>query len=511
VTSSRRVVFLGAGHAHLYGLKRAAAFARRGHQAVVVAPEAFWYSGLATGVLGGLYPPALDRVDVQALVENRGGRFIADRAVAIDAAARTVHLERSPPLAYDVLSVTLGSRPPPIPADPGAPPCYAVKPVRRLAELRADLEARFARAPDRPVRVAVAGGGATACEVAANVAALAAARGGRAEVTVLAAGPVLRQLPDRAARRVVRALEARGVAVRTPARVARLAAAAAVLDDGAAVACDLAVNATGLVPHPLLRTAGLPMTAEGALTVDRHLRSVGDPAVHGAGDCIALAGRPLPRVGVYAIRQAPVLYRNLLAALDGTAPARFTPQARYLWILNLGDGTGLAARGRLWWHGRVAFRLKDRIDRRFLREYRRAAESHRSTAAGHRALLRPEPATRDGHAMTEDEKKEIRDEFRRSVNMSPKELEDWLATEESRSVGWTREGEEEAVGHQSGRRIVTIKRTRQDDLADEDYAHMRKVIGYVHRHAAQRPEGEVTDTRWRYSLMNWGHDPLKEG
>lgn len=373
----RRVVFLGAGHAHLYGLKRAAAFARRGHEAVVVAPEAFWYSGLATGVLGGLYPPALDRVDVQALVERGGGRFVADRATAIDAAARTVHLERSPPLAYDVLSVTLGSRPPPIPADPGAPPCYAVKPVRRLAELRADLEARFARDPQRPVRVTVAGGGATACEVAANVAALAAARGGRVAVTVLAAGPVLRQLPERAARRVLRALEARGVAFRTPARVVRLSAAGAVPADGAAEPCDLFVNATGLLPHPLLRDSGLPVTEDGALTVDRHLRSVGDPAVHGAGDCIAPAGRALPRIGVYAIRQAPVLYRNLLAALDGDAPARFRPQARYLWILNLGDGTGLAARGRLWWHGRLAFRLKDRIDRRFLREYQRAAESHR--------------------------------------------------------------------------------------------------------------------------------------
>ena len=111
--------------------------------------------------------------------------------------------------------------------------------------------------------------------------------------------------------------------------------------------------------------------------------------------------------------------------------------------------------------------------------------------------------------MTEQEQKDIRDEFRRAVNMAPKELETWLETEESRSVGWTREGEDEAVGHKSGRRIVEIKRKRQAELTEDDYAHMRKVIGYVHRHTAQRPGGDVTDTRWRYSLMNWGHDPLK--
>ena len=111
--------------------------------------------------------------------------------------------------------------------------------------------------------------------------------------------------------------------------------------------------------------------------------------------------------------------------------------------------------------------------------------------------------------MDDDEKKHIRDDFRDAVNMSPSELEDWLGTEESGQVGWTREGESEAVGHKSGRRIVELKRKRAADLTDGDYAHRRKVIGYVHRHAAQRPSGDVRETRWRYSLMNWGHDPLK--
>ena len=99
--------------------------------------------------------------------------------------------------------------------------------------------------------------------------------------------------------------------------------------------------------------------------------------------------------------------------------------------------------------------------------------------------------------------------FHEAVNMTPAEMERWLGTEESRSVGWTHEGEHEAVGHEAGRRIVEIKRTRKADLADDDYAHMRKVVGYVHRHMAQRPDGDVTHTRWRHSLMNWGHDPLK--
>lgn len=107
-------------------------------------------------------------------------------------------------------------------------------------------------------------------------------------------------------------------------------------------------------------------------------------------------------------------------------------------------------------------------------------------------------------AHDDDERKTTRDEFRRAVNMTPKQMDEWLDTERSKEVGW---GEGETVGHKAGRRIVEIKHKKQDDLTDDDYAHMKKVIGYVHRHMAQQPSGDITDTRWRYSLMNWGHDP----
>lgn len=119
-------------------------------------------------------------------------------------------------------------------------------------------------------------------------------------------------------------------------------------------------------------------------------------------------------------------------------------------------------------------------------------------------------------------------DFRDAVNMTPGELERWLKTEESRSVGDTTGGGE-SVGHEMGRHIVDLLRTKAADRADADLddadlddadlddadlddtdrKRMRKVVGYVHRHLAQRPSGDVRDTRWRYSLMNWGHDPLK--
>lgn len=105
---------------------------------------------------------------------------------------------------------------------------------------------------------------------------------------------------------------------------------------------------------------------------------------------------------------------------------------------------------------------------------------------------------------------ETTQEFNRLVNMTPAELEKWLDTDESKEVGWTHEGETESVGHQSGKRIVAIKRKKKAELTDDDHAHMAKVVGYIHRHLAQGgPEEDKAHSRWRFSLMNWGHDPLK--
>ncbi len=106
------------------------------------------------------------------------------------------------------------------------------------------------------------------------------------------------------------------------------------------------------------------------------------------------------------------------------------------------------------------------------------------------------------------EQDEVLRTFHDAVNMAPSELERWLATDQSRSAGQHRGGGE-STGHASGRRIVSLLRTRKAELEADDRRHMRKVSGYVHRHLAQRPAGDVTETTWRYSLMNWGHDPTK--
>jgi Protein of unknown function (DUF3140) len=101
-------------------------------------------------------------------------------------------------------------------------------------------------------------------------------------------------------------------------------------------------------------------------------------------------------------------------------------------------------------------------------------------------------------------------EFREAVNMTAKELTAWLKTEESRSVGQKTSDASESTGHESGRNIVKLLGKSQAEYTGDDVHDMRRIVSYVHRHSAQRPAGDISETRWRYSLMNWGHDPLKK-
>ncbi|WP_375423312.1 DUF3140 domain-containing protein [uncultured Friedmanniella sp.] len=110
--------------------------------------------------------------------------------------------------------------------------------------------------------------------------------------------------------------------------------------------------------------------------------------------------------------------------------------------------------------------------------------------------------------MSEHDDQQTYEDFQDAVTMTRKQLTDWLETDEAKGAGQKKNGDAESTGHESGRHILDILDKNKADLDADDYAHMRKVVSYVKRHSAQRPDGDVTETPWRYSLMNWGHDPL---
>ena len=363
----KTVVFLGAGHAHLHSLRRAEAFRAREIRVVLVAPGPFWYSGLATGMLGGFYPPELDQIDAATLVRAAGGEFVQGKAVRVDPVAHRIVMEGGREIAYDALSINVGSEAGELPGADAASNVYPLKPLESLARLRRDLEA----AGPAVRRVLVVGGGASGGEIAMNVRALLDRIGAKsAEVVLLTSGDRLfEQFAPAAAQQAARLLRARRVDVRLRSRVAQVENGLVLTGDGRRLEFDFLVNAAGLRPSGLPRASGLPVDAQGALRVNRFLQVMGQPSIFGGGDCVSFEERPLAKIGVYAVREGPVLFRNLLASLGrgGKASLRaFKPQRSFLLILNLGDGTGLAVWRRFSWHGRAAFWLKDFLDRRFL-------------------------------------------------------------------------------------------------------------------------------------------------
>jgi NADH dehydrogenase FAD-containing subunit len=310
-----------------------------------------------------MYSPSHIRFATRRIVEHQGGRFLEDRAVGIDPEARLVRLQSGESLQYDLLSCNVGSTVPDRVVRDGASDVFPVKPIVKLLEARDRIRELTSRGP---CRLAVVGGGPAALEIAANARALIRRLGAHpAEITLFAGRGLLARFPSRLrnrARGVLRELE---VDLTERGYVRQVDTGRLQLEDGSQWEADLTLLALGVRPPPLFADTG----PEGGLLVEEHLRSVDYPEILGGGDCIAYRPRPLDKVGVYAVRQNPILLHNLLAQLRGGELETFRPQDKYMLIFNTGDGKGILWRGDLVLRGRWAFRLKDRIDRKFMRRF----------------------------------------------------------------------------------------------------------------------------------------------
>lgn len=180
--------------------------------------------------------------------------------------------------------------------------------------------------------------------------------------------------PDKVRDLAMESLTRRGIQIIEGSRVKAVEKRAILLGDGKQVDFDFAFIAIGIRPSSLFRDSGIPAGPDGGLLVNPHLQSVAHPEIFGGGDCISLAGNPLAKVGVYAVRQNPVLCRNLQAALDGGKMETFMPQSHFLLIFNMGNGKGIFWKKNWVWEGRLAFLLKDYIDRKFMRTFQVSGE-----------------------------------------------------------------------------------------------------------------------------------------
>lgn len=366
--NERKVVFAGGGHAHLHSLLRTAELAGRGCEVTLINPSPYlYYSGMATGVISNTYTPEQDRIDVRRLVERGGGHFVQNRVSGVMADERELLLADGERVGYDLGSFCLGSEVAMEGFEVSGSPVIPVKPVENTAKIR-DLILSH-KSMDGP-RVLVIGGGAAGCEVAANAANLMRSQNVEGRITVAEAGSsLLGASPKKARRAIFSYLESLGVEVLLQTTIVSVVDGVASTAAGDELDAELIVPATGIVPRTIGRNSSLLTGGDGGLWVNHHLQSVSDRRLFGGGDSISFRGESLPRLGVFGIRQGPVIFHNLISALEKRPLETYTPQKRYLYILNLGDGTGLGIYGSFSWRGRSAMMLKHYIDQQFVRQY----------------------------------------------------------------------------------------------------------------------------------------------
>ena len=365
---AKRLVLAGGGHAHMMILAQIRELVRDGHHVTVIQPSDYhYYSGMGPGMLGLSYTAQDIRFATRFVVERQGGTFIRDRVARIDAANRTVILQSGQGVEYDVLSCNTGSFIPFENIHGDTSTVFTVKPIERLQEAQRAVIALCA-SRTRP-RIAVVGGGPAALEIAGNVRRLATLRGRHApKITLFAGQRLLGRLPRRIRAMALDSFRKQDIEVRETGYVEEIRDGV-IRVGGETVRPDLTFLATGVRPSRVFADSGLATGPTGGLLVNERLQSVDHPEIFGGGDCIHFAPQPLDKVGVYAVRENPVLLRNVRAKLAGARLVDFNPGGAYLLLFNMGDDTAIFSKGPLLFRNSLAFRLKDFIDRRFMRHF----------------------------------------------------------------------------------------------------------------------------------------------
>jgi len=410
-----RLLLVGCGHAHVGVLDSLTRDDWPEVEVFVVSPEPRqYYSGMVPGFLQGQYEASAPVLNVATVVERAGARWVRGRAIRVDAEARRVEMEtgdesattagreensRTDTLSFDLASLDVGSIPGGLVLPGVREHAWTLRPMDRAVALRcrldelceeAQLAADHARAARTVyadlgahvdsagvVRVAVVGAGAGGFEVTLALERRIRERGSEAEMVLLdRADEILGDgYESRVKERARGILEDRGVDVRLGDAAVEVERDAVRLTSGDRIPADLVVWTTGAAPPPLLAASDLPVGPGGFFSVDVTLRATDGSPVWGAGDCVAMEGHDIPAAGVYAVRQGPVLARNLRAALGGEGgeggeeAEPYDPQSSFLSLLNTADDRALLRWWRIVAHSRWAWWLKDWIDRRWVRRY----------------------------------------------------------------------------------------------------------------------------------------------
>ena len=366
MTQAVKIVLIGAGHAHLVCLKQVEKLKSAGAAITLIEPGNFFYSGMATAILEGLLPEEAGMIDPEYLCQKMGVRFIRDSVVKIDRQKKTLTTAQGILLSYDCLSINTGSRVnPPFPIDESVIQ-YAIKPISKLLDLRVRLMSHSKGKAHSNPSICIIGGGASGCEIAAALAAWGKRQDLNSKIQIIQPGAILpAPFTPRARNLTARRLAQLGVAL-VDARGEEIKKGRLHLKDKSSLPCDIVIMATGLAPQVEIEGLESSLSPEGGIRVGSTLQTLEDPSIFAAGDCASFSPQPLPKIGVYGVRQGAHLVRAFHSVFKDQDIPPFRPQRKTLLILNLGGKTGLASWGRFSEMGGWAWKWKALLDQRFM-------------------------------------------------------------------------------------------------------------------------------------------------
>lgn len=362
------LVLVGGGHSHALALRMLAMKPIEGLRITLISPQSYTpYSGMLPGLIAGHYDYAQTHIDLVRLCEWAGARFVQASVTGLNPQTRVLELAERPAIAYDVVSLDIGSQPE-LDSVPGAREhAVPVKPVSNFWNRWTSFTEKIESAHS-PLSVSIVGGGAGSVELALAMASRLPRNRAKIELWC-AAQEILPGYNPKARRHVLQAMDQHDVTVHYNSRVSEVTAQAVHLHSGGSHTFDEVFWCTGAAAAPWIAQSGLAVDDAGFLAVNDSLQSVSDSCVFAAGDIAAQTNYPRPKAGVYAVRQAPVLAANLRAQILEKPLRLFKPQDNFLSLISLGDRSAVADKGPFSARGGWVWRWKDRIDSKFMQRF----------------------------------------------------------------------------------------------------------------------------------------------
>lgn len=367
------IVLLGAGHTNSHVLRMWKMAPLAGARLTCVSDFSIaTYSGMLPGTLAGLYSPEQMQIDLVRFCASAGVRLLTGRVTGLDLPRRRLLFDDRPELPFDVLSIGIGSVPNDDAVEEDAA-VLAIKPMQTfLPRLDERVDALRANIAERPLRLAVVGGGAGGVEISFCLPFHLRKRwpGLAFELELIDKhGALPHGADDKTAAVVRRELERRGVRLTLGRSVVSVADGQLTFDDGAQRPIDLALWATSAEGPSLLAGLGLPVDERGFLLTHATLQTTAEAPVFVVGDSGTSLEHPAPKAGVYAVRQGPILWENLQRTLSGRPLVEYVPQRGFLSLLATGDRRAVLSYKGFSAHAGWCWKLKDYIDSRFMAKY----------------------------------------------------------------------------------------------------------------------------------------------